>query len=218
MTESSPAELQALIAAEFDRRRWEYDPGLGQALGAEIERTGMIDPARLARQVPAEFLHRAGIDRNAVEAAISAAIGGRTLGASQTSTVLNVDNRRYEVKLGRGAQIKNTNLNLGDGQQINVDVSVPKTELLAAVEAMVLAGVGSEWNSDAAAGLADVISARDDVTLDDIRELTVRTIQAQAPTHGRVKAFLDELAANTLGGVFGAGLIAGIGQVLPLIT
>ena len=215
MPESSPAEVQTLIAAAFDRRGWEYEPSLGLVISAELERTGRIDPAKLAQRVSADFLYRAGTDRESVQAAIEAAVGERTLGPSQASTVLQfADNRSYEVNLGRGAQINNANLNIGDGQQINIHSSTPTPQLLAAVEALVLAGLEGEWNEDAAAELADVVNGRDDITLDDIRELTVRTVEAQAPTHGRVKGFLNDVASKTMTGVFSAGLISGLGEVL----
>jgi hypothetical protein len=202
MTDSTPSELQRLVAGEFDRQRWEYDLTIGQTLLAEIERSGEVNAARLAERLPAEFFHRNRTSRENVVAAIERAVGGRSPKRREAAaTLVFADNRRYEVKLGRGAQINN-----------NLEAS--KEDVLAAVEAMLGAGLAGDWNQDAARDLAAVIESRDDLDFDDVREITAEVVRAEQPKQGRVKELLGKIATGGLGGALGTGISTGLGELI----
>lgn len=76
MTSAGLAHIQRLLAAEFERRGWEYDLSLGSAIAEEIVRTGTVDPPKLARLAPHDFLAKARTSRSAIADAIGAAVGG----------------------------------------------------------------------------------------------------------------------------------------------
>ena len=215
MTDTTPSELQRLIAAEFDRRRWEYDLDVGPKLVAEIERSGGVDADQLARLLPAEFFHRNQTTRANVAGALERAVGGRTpkRGAAG-ATLVFADNRRYELKIGKGTQISNSPINVGTGTQFNVSLDASKTDLLGAVEAVIRAGLAGDWNADAARELADVIDGRGDIDYDDVREITAAVAKAEQPKQGRVKKFLTDIAVGGLGGTLGTGVSAGLGEVM----
>lgn len=215
MSDTTPAEMQRLIADAFDRQGWEYDLTLGRTLLAEIVRTGGVDPEALVRRVPAEFIERNRTSRSTVAVVIERAVGGRSIKrdkAAHATVVIN-DNR-YQVNLSGRAQIKNSNLNVGDGTQINVNVEASKGDLLAAVEAVVRAGLADDWNEDAARDLASIVDGRDDIDLNDVREITAEVVKAEQPKQGKVKALLGKIAVSGVGGALGTGLSAGLGELL----
>lgn len=104
-------------------------------------------------------------------------------------------------------------MNVG-GTQVVVDVNADRGDVLAAVEALVRAGLVGEWNPAAAVELARVVDERSDVSVDDVRELTVKVVEAEKPTSARVKEFLASVATNTISGALGAGISAGLGGFL----
>ena len=220
MTGDTPAELQRLVAAEFDRQRWEYDLSIGQNLIAEIEQSGEINARRFVRRLPTEFFYRNGTSRENVAAAIERAVGGRrTRRVNDSTMVVFTDNRRYEVKLGPGAQINNSPVNIGNGTQISVNVDASKGDVLRAVEAIIRAALDGAWNPEAARDLASVIDSREDIDVDDIRKITTEVVKSQRPRRGRVKELLGKIAASGLGGALGTGISTGLGELfsqLPL--
>lgn len=215
MTETAPSELQRLLATEFDRHRWEYDLAIGQQLVAEIERSGQVEGQSLAQVVPAEFFHRNRVSRANVAAAIERAVGGRTPNRRfAVATLVFTDNRRYELKLEGGAHFTNSKLNLGSGTQINVERDASRDDVLAAVEAILRAGLADDWNDTAAHDLASLIESRGDVDVNDIREITAEIVEAEQPKRGRVKDLLGKVAIGGLGGALGTGLSAGLGELI----
>lgn len=214
MTDATPAELQQLIAAEFDRRRWEYDLTIGRQLVAEIERRGAIDARGLVQKIPTEFLHRNHTNRDTVAAALERAIGGLTPKRDPAFASLVINDNRYQVNISGGSKIENSKLNVGEGTQINVDVHASRDDVLTAVEAILRAGLAEEWNADAARDLANVIDARDDVDFEDVRAITTEVIDAEKPPRGRVKALLEKIALSGLGGALATGISAGAGEVI----
>jgi hypothetical protein len=215
MSETTPARMQRLIADAFDKQGWEYDLTLGPTLVAEIEHEGTVDAERLVRRVPAAFIERNRTTRSTVAAVIDRAVGGHSLKRDEAvTTLVFADNRRYEVRLGRGAQIHNSNLNVGEGMQVNVDLKAREDDILAAVESILRAALAGDWNEEAARDLASVIDSRDDIDLDDVRELAAEVVQTEQPKQGRVKALLGKIAVSGLGGALGTGLSAGLGTLL----
>jgi hypothetical protein len=219
MSDASPAELQRLIAAEFDRQRWEYDLSVGEHIVAEIERAGEVIPDKLAQRLPTEFFQRNRTSRDLVAAAIRRAVGGRTPKPSEPvlSTLVFDNSRHYEVKLGKGAQITNSQLNVGEGTQINVSVQASKDDVLAAVEALLRAGLVGDWNNDAARELATVLDSRDDIGYEDVQKITAEVVRAEQPKQGRVKELLLKIASGGLGGALATGISAGAGELIPLL-
>jgi hypothetical protein len=216
MTDTTPAELQRLIAAEFDRQRWEYDLSVGETIVAEIERAGDVPPDKLTQRLPPEFFQRNRTSRDLVAAAIGRAVGGRTPKRPEPthSTLVFENSRHYEVTLGKGAQITNSQLNVGEGTQINVSVQANKDEVLAAVEALLRAGLAGDWNNDAARELATVIDSRDDIGYENVQEITAEVVQAEQPKQGRVKELLLKIATGGIGGALGTGISAGAGKLI----
>jgi hypothetical protein len=212
---ASPTELQRRIATEFERHGWEYDLTSGSDLVRALELDPAADPHALAERVSTEFLTRNKTTREAVAEAIERAVSGFSVErpSEAASVVINANDNRYSINLGPGASIAGSAVNVG-GTQINVSVSVDKTEVLAAAEALIRAGLNGDWNSAAAQDLATVIDQRGDVTLDEIRELTTDIAKAEKLSKEHVRDFLAEVAANALGGALSVGISAGLGFIL----
>jgi hypothetical protein len=217
VSDAAPSELQRLIAAEFDRQRWEYDLGVGESIVAEIERTGEVIPDQLVQRLPAAFFRRNCTSRDLVASAIGRAVGGRTPKRPEEPaqrTLIFDNSRHYDVKLGTGAQITNSQLNVGEGTQINVSVQGSKEDVLAAVEALLRAGLAGDWNIDAARELATVIDSRDDVGYEEVQAVTAEVVQDDQPKQGRVKELLLKITTSGLGGALATGISAGAGELI----
>jgi hypothetical protein len=187
---------------------------VGRVLIAAIERSGGADGETLARVIPHDFLGWNDTTREAVAASIDRAVGGKTVRREAPQpTTLVINDHRYSMNLGPGARIELSNVSLG-GTQIVVDVSVDKGDVLAAVETLVRAGLGGEWDATAARELAKVIDERRDVSVGDVRELTAEVVEAAKPRSERIKGFLADMAANAIRGALGAGISAGLGGFL----
>ena len=216
MTDATPSELQRLIAAEFDRQRWEYDLSVGESILAEIERTGEVVPAQLVQRLPSAFFQRNRTSRDLVESAIGRAVGGRTPKRPEESAhrTLVFDNRSYDLKIGKGATLTNSPINVGEGTQIAVSVRANRDDILAAVETLLRGGLAGHWNDDAARELATVIDSRDDVGYEDVQEITAEVIKAEQPKQGRVKELMTKIAVGGIGGALGTGMSAGAGELI----
>jgi hypothetical protein len=207
---ATPADIQRRIATEFERNGWEYDLTIGTDLVAAIDRAGGVDGRSLAQRVPTDFLVRNTATREAVADAIERAVGGASIGrAVEAAKTVVINDSRYSINLGPGAEIEGSTINVA-GTQINVSVNVEKTEVLAAAEALIRAGLSGNWNPSAARDLAAVIDQRSDVTVDEIRELTAEIATATKPTPDRVRDFLTQVAANAIGGALSVGISAGL--------
>jgi hypothetical protein len=217
MSDASPSELRRLIAAEFDRQRWEYDLSIGDSIVAEIARAGEVAPERLAERIPAEFFQRNRTSRELVADAIGRAVGGRTPKRTEEPahrTLVFDNSRHYDVKIGKGAQITNSPLNVGEGTQTNVSVQASRDDVLSAVEALLLGGLVGDWNDGAAHDLAGVIDRRDDVSYEDVQEITAAVIQTEQPKQGRVKELMTKIAVGGFGGALATGISAGAGELI----
>lgn len=71
MNEPKAALVQRLIAAEFERRGWEYDLNVGRQLAEAIEVGSHRDASSLAKLVPRDFLAKARASRSEVTAAVT---------------------------------------------------------------------------------------------------------------------------------------------------
>lgn len=215
MTESS-FEMQRLLAAAFGHLGWEYDLETARRIVEEVERRGSVDPERLAGTVGAEFLARNGTSREHVAEVIESALA-HVVPRPDTDAVtsLVVNNNTFVV--GAGAAITNSPVNVG-GAQINVDLDRSPDNLLAAVEALVRAGIRGHWNADAARELEAALSGQDDVRFEDIERLTVEVVNAEQPTVRGAASFLRDVATAGLGGALGPGIIAGVSQLIQTLA
>jgi hypothetical protein len=213
VSDATPAQMQTFLAAEFDRQGWQYDLDLGPALITEIEKRGSVEPEALADAVPATFLQRNRTTRENLAAAIARAIGDRTPVQRKEVATLVFQDQSHNVTISGNAQVHGSNFNLGDGTQFNVSVGGQREDVLAALAALLSAGFGGEWNEEAAAGLAQVIQARDDIDLDDVRETTAEVVKLEEPPASRAREMMEKIATAGLGGAFGTGITAVLGQL-----
>lgn len=214
MTGTPPAELQRLLAAEFDRQGWEYDLEVGRQLVAGIEQRGGVDGAALAQALPSSFFARSGTTREAVAKALERVVGGRTVATEARPTVITIVDKRYQVNLAAGSRIDNSQLNVGGGTQLNVQVDAKKDTVLTAIGVLLRAGLTGSWDADAAADLAAVIDSRQDIDVEDVREITTTVVKAEQPRRGPAKDLLTTIAASGLGGALATGISAGMGEVI----
>jgi hypothetical protein len=214
VSDTTPAQMQRLLATEFERRGWDYDLSVGRDILEEAERRGEVDGAALSKRVSAEFLGRNRASREDVADAIESAIGGRRLKRDAEGATIVIKDNRYQVNLSGGSQIKNSKLNIGDGTQINVDVKASKENILTAVEALLVSGLTETWNADAARDLASVIDEREDIDVEDVREITTEVVKAEQPKQGRVRTMLNEIAVSGLGGALSTGISSGLGELI----
>jgi hypothetical protein len=68
------AQIQRALAAEFERRGWEYDLNTGRRIAEVIAKTGQVDAPSLARTVGLRSMARTPPDRSDVESAIEQAV------------------------------------------------------------------------------------------------------------------------------------------------
>ncbi len=80
--------------------------------------------------------------------------------------------------------------------------------------ALLSAGFGGDWNEEAAAGLAQVIQKRDDIDLDDVIKTTAEIVKLEQPSASRAREMMEKIATAGLGGAFGTGITAVLGQLI----
>jgi hypothetical protein len=211
--EASRAEMQRLLAAEFERRGWVYDLATAPTLLNAIEQQGELDAASLARAAPSSFLQDNDTSRDELAEAIQAAIGNLSLAPNQPSrrVEININDNRHSVNLAEGARIESSNVNTG--AQIAINSESPKEEVLDAVATLVTAGLGGEWNTEAVEDLAQLASTRPDISLNDIQARTVSAAQEVQPTGGQVRALVNQIAAESSAGVLVTGVTLGLGAL-----
>ncbi|HEX3518854.1 MAG TPA: hypothetical protein VHT29_07460 [Solirubrobacteraceae bacterium] len=200
--------MQRLLATEFERHGWTYDLNTVPAILDEVERTGTVEPHRLAANVPTEYIERVQATRADLVDAITSAIGGRAL-ATETRNTLTIHDNRYSIKFDAGAHISGSTLNTGS--QISIQGDSPSEDILDAIATLVSAGLGGEWNVEAADDLAEMVAGRADITPEEIQR---RTLAAAAGADAsQVKELLREIASGTISGVLGTWIVAALGSL-----
>lgn len=209
---ASRAALQRSLAAAFEAQGWPYEHAFAPALFEQMEKLGTSDGATLAQHVSADFFDRHHITREHMGRVLDQAIGGQTLerDAPNETTLVFTDNR-YSLQIGNHAQVTNSPLNTGN--QIIVQASASKEDLIAAVSALVRGGLSDDWNDDAAKQLAQVIDGRDDITIEDVRNAARAAAEAEQAEPSKVKALLAKIATGTASGVLGTGITAALGAL-----
>jgi hypothetical protein len=209
---ASRAELQRSLAAAFEAQGWPYEHAFAPALFEHMEKLGASDGATLAQHVSADFLDRHHITREHMGRVLDKAIGGQTLerDAPSETTLVFTDNR-YSIQIGDHSQVSNSTLNTGN--QIIVQASASKDDLLEAVSALVRGGLSDDWNDDAAQQLAQVIDGRDDIMIEDVRDAARAAAEAEQAEPGKVKALLTRISVGATSGALGTGIVAALGAL-----
>jgi hypothetical protein len=214
VSEATPAELQALLAGEFESRGWEYDMTVGADLVGEVERRRAVDPATLAAKVSGTWLARNGATREELTAAIERAIGGRVPRVADGAPVtLILNDNRYQLNMAEGAQIAGSQVNVG-GTQINVRADSPKEDVMAGVAELVRAGLRDQWNPQAAGDLAGLVASRGDVTVEDVEAAVQEVVAEESPDPERAKGMLRKIAEQGLGGALAVGIVKALALAL----
>jgi hypothetical protein len=215
MTPVTSTEVQRLIATAFDAQGWEYDLSVGPKFVEAIRKRGVAEPAQLARLLPGAFFERNRVDRSLVEKAIASAIGGRSVREdSPVPATIVIGGNNYQLDVGPGASIVNSNINIGEGTQVTVDGDASKENVLLAIEAIVRAGLADDWSDDAGRDLGRLLDSRSDLSYEDVQHVAVDVVKAEQPTRQRVKDFLTRIAASGLSGALTTGITAGLGEAL----
>jgi hypothetical protein len=216
MTPATPAEFQRLVATAFDAQGWQYDLSVGPLLVEAAKRGG--DATRLAGVLPKTFFDKNRVSRDAVAAVLERAVGGRTIEeeAAVPPTIV-IGGNNYQLNMGTGASIVNSNVNLGEGAQISVTSDGDKQDVLLAVEAIVRAGLAGDWSDDAGNDLAALVAGRSDLTYEDVQSVALEVAKKEQPTKERVKGFLARIAASGISGALATGLTAGLGEAIHLL-
>src|SRR6201991_358055 len=181
MVSLTPGQMRNRLAAELDRSGYDYDAPIISAIVETITSDGAVQPARLAQVVTSTYLTRNGTSRQEIAALIA-----RALGASQpkpepapVSISIREGDTNYNLQLSDHAQVGS--LNVGPGTQIVVDAGADRDTVLAAVVALVQAGLRDEWDAATAGALASRVDERDDISMTDIQTATVETMTAEQP-------------------------------------
>lgn len=215
---ATPAELQRSIAAAFDAQGWEYDLSVGPLLVEAAKRGGEADPVKLARTLPKTFFDRNRVSRDAVAAVLERAVGGHKVEEeAAVSPTIVIGGNNYQLNVGAGASIVDSNVNLGEGTQINVTSDGDKEDVLLAVEAIVRAGLLGDWSDNAGNDLASLVAGRTDLTYEDVQAVALEVAKKEQPTKERVKGFLARIAASGISGALATGLTAGLGEAIHLL-
>jgi hypothetical protein len=215
MTEATPAGLQRLIATTFDAQGWEYDLSVGSQLVEAIQKQGGVDSAKLVRILPAAFFERNRVSKDLVSKVIERAIGGITLKEEgRVVTTIVIGGNNYQLNVGAGASIVNSNLNVGEGTQIVATADADKQDVLLAVEAIVRAGLAGDWNDEAAKELAALVDSRSDLDYEDVQKVAAEVVKAEQPDKQRVKDLLTRIATSGLAGALATGITTGVGQAI----
>jgi hypothetical protein len=215
VTAVTPTELQRLIAAAFDSQGWRYDLEVGPRLVNQIRSEGQIEAEGLARSLPGTFFDRNRVSREVVANVLRRALAGRTLEEEQrVATKIVIGGNNYEMNIGSGTSIIDTNINVGEGTQIVASSTAEKRNVLLAIEAITRAGLTGEWNEDAAKDLAAVVNDRSDLDYEDVQRIASEVVKAEQPPKERVKEFLGRVAASGIGGALGTGITTGLTEAM----
>jgi hypothetical protein len=220
MSEETPARIETLIACEFDRQGWQWEPGIGGALIGEAERLGTVEGKALAERVPADFLQRNRTTREMVAAAIDRVAGGfvpvpEVAEPSVQITVQNGDS--YMVNFGPGANVQNSPFNIGSGRQILVNSQSTSEELGAALGALVAGGLGGNWDEEGARAVGAAIEDQGKLSLDEAKTAVLNAGKELAPQPSRIREFTEKVAVSGLGSFITTAISLGLADLHHLL-
>jgi hypothetical protein len=215
MSTATPAEFQRLIATAFDSQGWEYDLAVGRQLVDAVRKQRGVDATRLVGVLPGTFFERNRVSKSVVATVIERALVGQSLREeSRMPTTIVIAGNNYQVNVGEGASIVNSNLNLGEGTQIVASSDADKQDVLLAVEAIVRAGLAGDWNDEAAKELAALVDSRSDLDYEDVQKVASDLVKAEQPSKQHVKDFLTRIATSGLAGALATGITTGVGEAV----
>jgi hypothetical protein len=218
MTATTPAEFQRLVATAFDAQGWQYDMSVGPMLVEAAKSGGQTDESKLAQVLPKTFFDRNRVTRDAVASVLARAVGGRTVEEEvAVPATIVIGGNNYQLNMGVGAAVVNSNVHLGEGSQINVTSEGDKQDVLLAVEAIVRAGLVGDWSDDAGKDLASLVAGRTDLTYEDVQAVALEVAKKEQPTKERLKDFLARIAASGISGALATGLTAGLAEAIHLL-
>jgi hypothetical protein len=220
MTQLTPADLERLLAHEFDRQGWQYELGLGKNLVVAAVDHGSVDGATLSALVPSEFFSRNCATREHLAAAIDRVAGGAPIAAEVVPPSIQItvqSGASYTVDIGAGANFQNSPLNVGPGTQLQVNSQSTSGELTTVLGALVAAGLGGEWDQDAARAIGASIEEQGKLSLEEAKAAVLEAGKEIAPEASRIREFTEKVAVSGLGSFLTTAISLGLGDLLHLL-
>jgi hypothetical protein len=220
MTQLTPADLERLLAHEFDRQGWQYELGLGKNLVVAAVDHGSVDGATLSALVPSEFFSRNCATREHLAAAIDRVAGGAPIAAEVVPPSIQItvqSGDSYTVDIGAGANFQNSPLNVGPGTQLQVNSQCTSGELTTVLGALVAAGLGGEWDQDAARAIGASIEEQGKLSLEEAKAAVLEAGKEIAPEASRIREFTEKVAVSGLGSFLTTAISLGLGDLLHLL-
>jgi len=220
MTRLTPADLESLLALEFDRQGWQYELGLGKNLVVAAVDHGSVDGATLSALVPSEFFSRNCATREHLAAAIDRVAGGAPIAAEVVPPSIQItvqSGDSYTVDIGAGANFQNSPLNVGPGTQLQVNSQSTSGELTTVLGALVAAGLGGEWDQSAARAIGASIEEQGKLSLEEAKAAVLEAGKEIAPEASRIREFTEKVAVSGLGSFLTTAISLGLGDLLHLL-
>jgi hypothetical protein len=210
--------MRSRLAAEWEANGWEWDLRVGGILLDAISPGTPVRAEDTAAALPAGYLTRYATGRESVTEAVERAIGGEVLDFDRpTGPTVVVNGDSYTLKIGDQARVEGSSFNFGSGTQINIEAGADREELLSALRALLIAGLGGEWDAGAARAIGGVVEEQDLLTLEDIRGVVIEAGEASHAKPSRVKQLTEKVAVSGLGGFLAAGLSGGLADLFHLL-
>jgi hypothetical protein len=213
MTAETPDRIETLLAGEFNQQGWQWEPGTGATLVGEGERLGRVVGETLAAKLPADFLQRNRTTREQVASAIDRAAGGLTVTHEPTAASIQIivqNGDSYNVSFGPGANIQNSPFNIGPGSQLQINSQSTTGDLAAALGALVAAGLGGEWDDEAARAIGASIEDQKKISLEEARAAVLESGKEIAPQPSRILEFIEKVAVSGLGSFLTTAITLGL--------
>jgi hypothetical protein len=220
MSGEPAAQIETLLAAEFDRQGWEWGLDIGRTLLDGVEPLGQIDGEALAARIPADFLQRNRTTRQNVASAINRAARGLSVasGSRQDSVQITIQSGdTYNVSFGANANLQNSPFNIGPGRQLQIDSSSTSEDLATALGALVAAGLAGEWDEQAARAIGGSIEDQQKISLEEARAAVLEAGRDVAPDPSAVRGFIEKVAVSGLGSFLSTAMSLGLTDLLHLL-
>jgi hypothetical protein len=220
MTQLTPAHFESLLAAEFDRQGWQYELGLGKNLVVAAVDHGSVDGAKLSALVASGFFSRNGATPEHLAAAIDRVAGGAQIATEVAAPSIQItvqSGDSYTVDIGAGANFQNSPLNIGPGNQLQINSQSTSDELTTALGALVAAGLGGEWDEKAARAIGASIEEQGKLSLEEAKAAVLEAGKEVGPEPSRIREFTEKVAVSGLGSFLTTAISLGLGDLLHLL-
>lgn len=203
MTEPiSSRELVRLVAAEFDRQKWDDRDELALAIATQADRSGELDAQSGSELAGDQFFTANGIGRDSLRSALERVFSGRILAPEQSSGPTYID---QSVRIGDNNTI-NGSINAG-GNQLVLTENSPPGEILSALTAFVSAGIGSGF-SPQELDLLDQLAAARNLDRQELEDAARAGIDEANPEPGRLAKFRDAVMTSAASGLAVQAILA----------